>query len=80
MYIEGGKVVLRESKNLNVFRLTEKYLQQLKKDLSFLRRFEDARIEWRISGKIDSAALDHLDGLVKEYPGLFNYRLDAPVP
>jgi hypothetical protein len=80
LYVDGSRVVLRESKNLRIFKLTEEYVLQLQKDLSFLERFPDARVEWRISGDVDVAALDELNGLVDDFPGLFSYRLDTPGP
>jgi hypothetical protein len=79
MYLDGGIVVLRESKNVTVFRLIEEYRLQLDKDIGFLR-FADARIEWRISGNIDAEAFTELQRLAAENPGRFTFVLDSPGP
>lgn len=78
MYIDGARVVLRESKDVKVFRLTKKYLRQLRKDLEALRRYPEARVEWRITGDVDVDAMDYLNQLVKDFPDGFSYRLDGP--
>jgi hypothetical protein len=73
------EVVFRESKNVEVFKLTKKHLKQLDKDISFLQdeRFAGLRVEWRISGNIDAEARHYLDELTREWGGRFHYTLDT---
>lgn len=82
VFMEGGtlRVVFHESKNVSVFRLTDEYILQLEKDISFLRdsRFSDVVVEWRISGNIEQDALDRLRALTREWKGRFRFQLDAP--
>jgi hypothetical protein len=82
VFMEGGtlRVVFRESKNVSLFRLTDEYILQLEKDISFLRdpRFSDVVIEWRISGNIEQDALNRLRSLQGEWNGRFRFQLDAP--
>ena len=79
MYVDGSGVVLRESKNVSIFRLIEDYRRQIAKDLNIIEKFPGARIEWRISGAVDAETLHKLELLRAENPGRFNFVLD-PVP
>jgi hypothetical protein len=78
VFADGATVVFRESKNYqDVFELTDKTLAQLTRDLAFLRRFGDLRIEWRISARsLGGPTRAELDALVQDFPGLFTYVLD----
>ncbi|MEU9828879.1 DUF4157 domain-containing protein [Micromonospora chersina] len=77
MFVDGSTVVLRESKNVRMFRLTEGYRTQIDKDIELLTRFVDARVEWRITGALDDAARAELDLLVTEMGGRFRYVTGA---
>jgi hypothetical protein len=78
----GGYVVFRESKNVTRFTLTAKYLKQLGKDIEFLKhpKFKGLRVEWRISGEISDDALKHLKDLEQQYPRMFRFVRDTPLP
>jgi hypothetical protein len=76
IYLDGSRVVFRESKKSKLFRQTPRHRQQIEKDLVVLRDHADAVVEWRISGPIDAESRAVLDGLVADYPGRFRYRLD----
>ncbi|MFI2408868.1 DUF4157 domain-containing protein [Micromonospora chersina] len=77
MFVDGSTVVLRESKNVRMFRLTEGYRTQIDKDVELLTKFVDARVEWRITGALDDAARAELDLLVTELGGRFRYVTGA---
>lgn len=82
MYLDGDKVVLRESKNVTDFKLIEEYKRQIDKDLIIVDFFPESRIriEWRISGQIDELTLRTLEQLKKENLGKFNFVLDGELP
>jgi Domain of unknown function (DUF4157) len=77
VYLEGEKVVFRESKNYagHVFSLTDKTLLQLDKDLGYLAAFKDElRIEWRITARgLDDNTAKKLDDLVRKHKEEFSY-------
>jgi hypothetical protein len=76
--LEGTQVVFRESKNYkDIFEFSAKTWEQLRKDLKYLDRFDDLRIEWRISAKsLEASTLRELEGLATDFPGRFRYILD----
>lgn len=77
-FLEGGSVVLRESKNIRNFRITRDYARQLEKDQSLLRMFPESRVEWRVIGKMSPDARAVLDDLSSRWGGRFRYHVDAP--
>ncbi|MFF4893707.1 hypothetical protein [Micromonospora chersina] len=77
MFVDGSTVVLRGSKNVRMFRLTEGYRTQIDKDVELLTEFVDARVDWRITGALDDAARAELDLLVTELGGRFRYVTGA---
>jgi hypothetical protein len=80
MYWDGNKVVLRESKNVEDFRLGMKIREQFDKDLDLLRLHPEARVEWRITGTVDNETLATLNLLQKENPGRFSFCIGPVVP
>ena len=77
VYLEGEKVVFRESKNYagNIFSLTDQTLLQLDKDLGYLAAFKsELRIEWRITANgLDADTAKKLDDLVLKHKEEFSY-------
>lgn len=76
VFIEGGAVVLRESKTYSKFTLTREIVTQIEKDKVLLSRYPDAVVEWRITGDIDQAAWELLDQARSNTGGRFRFTPD----
>lgn len=65
VFVAGDRVVLRESKNVRDFRMTDEIRTQLAKDMELLDKHPEAVVHWRISGngKIDEDAFELLSAI-----------------
>jgi hypothetical protein len=72
-YRSGDSVVLRESKNVKELLLPESRKLQIDKDIDLLRLYDDAIIEWRITGVVPEEVEETLKLLEKENKGRFKY-------
>lgn len=77
VFPEGEFVVLRESKNVSDFAITEDIYTQLSKDMYLLNQHPEAIVEWRISGNgmIDSEAYDLLEAISQRMRRRFRFQL-----
>ncbi|MFB2881583.1 DUF4157 domain-containing protein [Floridanema aerugineum] len=77
VFPEGEFIILRESKNVRDFAITEDIYIQLSKDIYLLNRYPEAIVEWRISGNgmIDSEAYDLLEAISERMGGRFRFQL-----
>jgi Domain of unknown function (DUF4157) len=74
-YRSGDSVIFRESKNVEELKLHKDLKRQIDKDIDLLRIYDDAIVEWRITGVVPEEVEETLKLLVKENKGRFKYTL-----
>lgn len=79
VFVDGQKVVLRESKNVTEISATGKISKQLKKDMELLEDHPEAVVEWRIDGEVDQKTFEKLKRTSERTGGRFNFWLPGKV-